>query len=301
VAEPDPKLVAIADDLYALAPDAFTQARDGRAQQARGEGELEAAKVIRTWRRPKTSAWLLNLLARERTDQLSQLFDLDSGLRDAQQRGDGERMRALSRQRRTAVDGLVSEARELSSTLSHPISDSVVREVETTLHAALTDPRAAAAVLTGRLITWLSPNGFDPVNLDGAVVLLTEPAPLRTAPVHPKHDLTGPSVAEPSPDDRSRVADATASVEEAAAVATQAETALSDAEQEVHSATARLDELRSRVSGLEAELDEARAAVNDGGRELRAARKARDAADREARAARRRLTDAESQLERLES
>jgi hypothetical protein len=300
VAEPDPTLVAIADDLYALAPEEFTEARDGRAKKARGEGQLDVANVIKSWRRPKTSAWLLNTLARERTDRLGELFRLDAGLRDAQQRGHGKQMRALSRQRRELVNGLVSEASGLAETADHRISENVVREVETTLHAALTDPRAADAVSTGRLLTPLSPNGFDPVDLDGAVVLPAESAPGGPVPVLPNPEAAGQGVAERPTGDRSRVNEARAAVRDAAAAAAEAEQSLSASDQKVQSAAANLDELRSRVAELEAALDQARAAATDGGGELRTARRERDAADRDVQAARRRLAAAESVLERLE-
>jgi hypothetical protein len=300
VAEPDPTLVAIADDLYALTPEEFTQARDGRVQKARDEGQIDVANLIKTWRRPKTSAWLLNMLARERTDRVGELFRLDAELRDAQQRGDGEQMRALSRQRREHVGGLVAEASDLAETAGHRISENVVREADTTLQAALTDPRAADAVSTGRLLTPLSPNGFDPVDLDGAVVLPTEPAPGGSAATHSKLEPAGQGADERAVGERSRVDKARAAVREAAAAAAEAEQSLSASDDKVQSAAGRLKELRSRVADLEAALDQARAAATQGGGELRTARRERDAADRDVQAARRRLAAAESVLERLE-
>ena len=300
MAEPDPTLVAIADDLYALAPEEFTEERDGRAKKARGEGQLDVANVIKSWRRPKTSAWLLNLLARKHTDRLSELFELDAGLRGAQQRGDGEQMRALSRQRRNVVDGLVSEASGLAESAGHQVSENVVREMQTTLHAALTDPRAADAVSTGRLLTPLSPNGFDPVDLDGAVVLPAQSPPRGPVRVLPKPEPAGSSVDERTAGDRAHIDEARAAVRDAAAAAAEAEEALNASEQKVQSAATRLDELRSRVADLEAALHQARAAVTDGGGELRTARRQRDAADRDVQAARRRLDAAESVLERLQ-
>jgi hypothetical protein len=286
--EADLMLLAIADALYALAPEGFTEARDGQVAKARGEGRPDIANVIKSWRRPKTSAWLLNMLARERANRLSQLFELDAALRNAQQGGDGEQLRALSRQRRKTVDGLVLEARGLADNAGHRISESVVHEVEVTLQAALADPRAAEAVRTGRLVTALSSNGFDPVNLDGAVVLQTEPDPTTSI------------AQQKSVDDAARVDEARAGVRDSKAATAQAEQALSAAEETVRSSAARLDELRSRVAELEAALDEARGAADEAGRGLRTARSARDVADRDLRTARRRLSAAESGLERHE-
>ncbi len=282
MAEVDPALIAIADGLYALAPEEFTEARDGQVDQARGEGRPDVANVIKTWRRPKTSAWLVNTLARKHADPLSQLYEVDADLREAQQRGAGDQLRALSRQRRKIVDGLVSEARSLADTAGHRISDSAVREVEATLQAALADPRAAAAVRTGRLLTALSSNGFDPVDLDGAVVLQTEPESSGRTRSRPSVRTD----AEPDDGAHARLGEARAAVRDAAAGSAQAEQALSATEHTLKAAEERAGELRSRVTQLEEALAQARAAARD--------------ADRELRVARRRMATAESKLERLE-
>ncbi|MEP6527706.1 MAG: hypothetical protein ABJA86_11145 [Nocardioidaceae bacterium] len=296
MAEDDPALIAIADGLYALAPEEFTEARDRQVDQALGEGRPNVANVIKTWRRPKTSAWLVNTLAREHADQLSQLYELDAALREAQQRGAGDQLRALTRQRRKIVDELVSEARSLADNAGHRISESVVREVEATLQAALADPRAADAVRTGRLLTALSSNGFDPVDLDGAVVLQTEPE--SSGPTRSRRPVR--TDAEPDDGAHARLDEARAVVQDAAAGSAQAEQGLSATEQALNAAEERAVELRSRVTELEEALAQARAAAGDADQELRAARRARSAAEQDVRVARRRMAAAESKLERLE-
>ena len=296
MAQDEVALLAIADGLYGLVPEEFTEARDGQVDKARREGQPDAARLIKTWRRPRTSAWLVNMLARERADQLSELYDLDAALREAQQRGAGEQFRALSPQRRRIVDDLVFEARTLADNAGHRINENVVREVEATLQAALADPRAADAVRTGRLLIALSSNGFDPVNLDGAVVLWTEPEPSR--PIH-----SHPSVrtdAERDDGAHARLDEARAAARDAAAGSAQADQALSASEQALNAAKETADELRSRVTELEEALAQARAAAGGADRELRAARRARSAAEQDVRVARRRMATAESKRERLE-
>lgn len=296
MAEVDPALIAIADGLYALAPEEFTGARDGQVDQAREEGRPDVANVIKTWRRPKTSAWLVNTLARKRADQLSQLYELHADLREAQHRGAGDELRALSRQRRKIVDGLVSEARSLADNAGHRISESVVREVEATLQAALADPSAADAVRTGRLLTALSSNGFDPVDLDGAVVLHTQPA--SSGPTRSRRRVR--TDAERDDGAHARLDEARAAARDAAAGSAQADQALSASEQALNAAKETADELRSRVTELEEALAQARAAAGGADRELRAARRARSAAEQDVRVARRRMATAESKRERLE-
>ena len=300
VAQDEVALLAIADGLYALVPEEFTEARDGQVDKARREGQPDAARLIKTWRRPRTSAWLVNMLARERADQLSQLYDLDAALRGAQQRGAGEQFRALSPQRRRIVDELVFEARTLADNAGHRINENVVREVEATLQAALADPRAADAVRTGRLLIALSSNGFDPVNLDGAVVLWTEPEPSGPTHSHPSVRADAERVADRTDGGQPRLDAARAAVRDAAAGSAQAEQKLSATEQALRAAEEPVDELRSRVTELKEALVQARGAADDADRELRAARSARDAAEHDVRVAHRRMAAAESKLERLE-
>jgi hypothetical protein len=296
VAEDDRALLAIADGLYALAADEFTQARDREVDTARRAGQPDTARLIKSWRRPKTSAWLVNMLARERRDHLSRLYDLGAALREAQRRGAGEQLRVLSRQRRVIVDELVSEARGLAADAGHRINESAVREVEATFQAALADPRAVDAVRTGRLLTALSSNGFDPVDLDGAVVLHMDTE--SADPIH--RDPSVRTDAHTHDGAHARSDEARAAVRDAAAGSDHAERALSAAEQRLRSAGDKVDELRSRVTRLEDALAQARSAADDSARQLREAREARNAADHDVRAARRRLATAESKLERLE-
>ena len=53
-----------ADDLYRLAPEDFTAARDAAAKQARADGDRDGAAALKALRRPTVSAWLLNALVR---------------------------------------------------------------------------------------------------------------------------------------------------------------------------------------------------------------------------------------------
>src|SRR5690606_1078829 len=65
---PDPNSVTeVAAQLYALPPEQFVAARNGAAKQATGP----AARHIKALRRPTVSAWLVNLLAFHRADDLA--------------------------------------------------------------------------------------------------------------------------------------------------------------------------------------------------------------------------------------
>ena len=101
-------LDAIADELYALPPDAFVPARDDRVAAAKEAGDRDLARAVARLRRPTRAAWLANLLARHRTEQLDGLVALARGLAQAQQELDGDALRALSGQRHRAVAAIAA-------------------------------------------------------------------------------------------------------------------------------------------------------------------------------------------------
>jgi hypothetical protein len=150
-----------ADQLYALPPGDFVEARDALVRQARAAGDRELAAAIADLRKPTAVAWLANRLARERADQLADFLALGAPLREATATLSGPALRDLSRQRNQLVQGLVREARRVVTGQPGPrVSEEVARGLEATLHAALADPTVAAAVATGRLSGALSYTGF---------------------------------------------------------------------------------------------------------------------------------------------
>jgi hypothetical protein len=158
----------IAGDLYGLRPGEFTAARDARAAEARRDGDKELAAAIKKLKRPSVSAWLANLLVRQRPDEVQRLLTLGEGLRQAQQQLAGEQLRALSQQRHQVVAALVQEAASLASAEGQPVSPAAQRELQETLEAALSDPAAAEAFGAGRLTTALSYSGLGTQGLESA-------------------------------------------------------------------------------------------------------------------------------------
>ncbi|MFI1966358.1 hypothetical protein ACH429_19995 [Streptomyces pathocidini] len=150
----------VADRLYGLPPEEFTTARDEAAKAApRGQ----AAK-IRALRRPTLAAWTANLLVRSEPERIETLTGLGEQLRRAHEQLDGRQLRELAQQQRQLVAALSRRAQELAAEAGRPVGESVLREVESTVHAALADPDAAAELTTGRLSKALSrPTGFGPL------------------------------------------------------------------------------------------------------------------------------------------
>lgn len=160
-------LDGVADELYALEPAEFTAIRTEREKRARADGDKELARQIHQLRKPTVTAWLANLLARERPDSLQPLTELGTQLQEAQETLRGDALRELSRQRHQVVHALVQEARALASGAGTKVTEQVARELEQTLQAMLADPAAADVVLAGRLTTALQHAGFGPQAVAG--------------------------------------------------------------------------------------------------------------------------------------
>ena len=148
-------LDAVATELYGLAPADFTNIRDARASEAKSAGDRELARAIGKLRRPSVSAWLANVLVRERRDQVHSLLDLGAAIRQAQAQSAKDELRKLQRERRRAIAALLGDAADLARDRGEDVSSAAARDLEATLEAALLDREAAAALKAGVLTTGL--------------------------------------------------------------------------------------------------------------------------------------------------
>ena len=164
--EDAPGFDVIADELYGLPPDEFVPARDDRVAAAKESGDRDLARALARLRRPTKAAWLANLLARHRTEQLDGLVSLARSLTQAQQELDGDALRALSGQRHRAVGAMARDAGRLAARRGEAVNDALVREVAGILDAALADPAVAEEVRAGRLTKTVRYSGFGPAGGD---------------------------------------------------------------------------------------------------------------------------------------
>lgn len=156
----DDRVEAAADELYGVAPDDFVPVRDELVAEAKEAGDKEAARAIGRFRRPTQAAWLANLLARERGEQLDALLDLAQELSSAQRTLDGAQLRHLSAQRSKLVGAMAREARRLAAEDGHRVTESVEKDLRGILEAALADEDVADEVRSGRLTRTVSWSGF---------------------------------------------------------------------------------------------------------------------------------------------
>lgn len=302
----------VADELYGLRPEEFTETRNERARQARSRGQRELARNVGKLRKPTASAWVVNLLVREAGDEVDRLLQLGEQLRAAQTQLQGEQLRALSQQRSDVVSALAGQGRRLARESGHAVSESVGREVERTLEAALADPDAAERVRSGRLTAALSYSGLGPVGDAGGSRGRSARAD-RTRR-SPRGEASRESAGPAATQERRRTDErGSAAAEERRAAREEAERSLVAAmeaaryrEDERNEAQRREDDLRSRkeaaaerLSELEGELERARDAAANVGAELEDAARRREEAVRVLAEAQQRVDEARRHRERL--
>src|SRR5260370_6569230 len=150
----------VADELYAMRPDDFAAARDEQVRKARADGKSALARELAKLRKPTISAWLINLVWRDQREVMQQLFELADELLRAQASAAGPALRELTTKRRQIEAALLRRAAVLAREAGVDVSDSVVREAQETLSAALAQPDVADEVRTGRLVKPATYSGF---------------------------------------------------------------------------------------------------------------------------------------------
>ncbi|WP_367135551.1 hypothetical protein [Saccharothrix sp. HUAS TT1] len=235
----------VADELYALPPARFVAARDARAREAAERGDQALAKQVAALRKPTSSAWALNLLAREGASDLAEAVALGDELRAAQEELRGGALRQLGARRRAVLSALVRRVEALARDAGRPLGPDAVQQVRTTLTAALADDVLAARIKAGRLVKPVEQSGFGP--LSGTAT------PVRDD-LAPRREQRRERQLERARDD---VGSARADVKKADAAVTEAERAL--AEREEHTATLRAELRRAQRAEQEASTRLARA------------------------------------------
>ncbi len=259
--------------LYGVHPDEFLAARRRLADTTRAGGDTGLAKAITSVRKPTAAAWAVNLLSRQRPDEVERLLTLAAALHEAHERVDGPALKELGRERTRLVDELVRASADAVREAGNTLSATVANQVRETFVAALASPAAAEAVATGGLTRALSYAGFGDVDLAEA---LATPSPARRPALRvisgggqggkaamragaekgadgkADDDADRPEADRPDPALLERLAMATARSRETMGAATAAAAALD-------AATAALSEVDERVTGLESDLAAAKA------------------------------------------
>ncbi|MGH8825244.1 MAG: hypothetical protein ACRDVN_12295 [Jiangellaceae bacterium] len=285
----------IADDLYALRPDAFIAARDEQVALARAAGRPALARELGRLRRPTQSAWLLNLLWRDQGDTVEQLLQLGDELRRAHTRGSGSELQKIASRRREIEADLLRRLRALGSGEGVEVTANMTREAEETLTAALADAEVADELRSGRLVRPATYSGF------GAILSAVPAGPAAAGPKAKRSgrrrdaaieaDRTGAG----SDEQRKRRHDAAAAAVAEARDALDALTGdLAEQDNALGAADQRCNELRGRLAELEEEVEAVR-------QELTAAERGAKVEARRMAHVQKSYDDARAKLERAEA
>jgi hypothetical protein len=158
----DVTLAAAAAELYGLAPEAFTGARNARARDVAAAGDRALAAEIRGLAKPTAAAWLANVLVRVSPSIVDELIGLGPELRRAQSQGQRTEMRRIVDRRRVLIGELVGTATAAAREAGAARGSAVRRQLEETLEAAVADEGSGAALRQGQLVEPLRFVGFGP-------------------------------------------------------------------------------------------------------------------------------------------
>jgi hypothetical protein len=151
------------DELYGADAADFVATRKRLAGELRTAGDKDAAKQLLAARRPSTSAWALNQLARRDPDVLETLLDRSAELRAAQTRalsGQSDALRGAMRSHRDALDAATDSA---LAVLGDRATDAFRSEIISTLRAASADEEVGETLRVGRIVREVSASGFPEV------------------------------------------------------------------------------------------------------------------------------------------
>jgi hypothetical protein len=290
----------VADELYEVPPEEFIAVRTTRQDEAKAEGDKALAKEIGSLPKPSTAAWACNLLVRSHREELEGLVELGGLLREAQENLAGDQLRALSSQRTQLISALTRQAAALARQAGRPVSTAVADQVEETLRAAMADPEAGEALLTGRITSSMSYNGMGTTVSRPDLRLVRPPAPER-APA-PRRAAPAKSAPRPSADERRRerereqaearraaeekrkreLAEAQKAADEATTAADEARIAAEDERQRYDDLDARRQSIEARVAELADQLARAEGEVAEVVAQLKRTERRRRSAEHEA-------------------
>lgn len=310
----------VAEELYGLRPAEFVAARDTYVARARAAKDARAAKAVAALRRPSLAAWAANRLARQRKREAQQFLALGETLREAHRTLDAEQLRAASGQRQQLITALARTAAGLAGEAGLSVSDTVLHEIEQTLHGVLADQDVAEQWSRGRLVK--APGaavGFPEVAQEAVPARRAPAAEAPEADETPGSEEAAGAAGRPAPKkktargadarrlrerERARLRElerARTAAEEADDEVGRRERELAEARDARQTAAEEAEEAAELVSRLERELHDGRQAKQEARTASATAGKAVTTAEHALRDARRAAAQAARDLQDLES
>jgi hypothetical protein len=259
------ELDEVADELYDVHPDEFMALRKQRQDEARDAGDKDLARDIGALPKPSLAAWVSNALVREHRAEIEGLVELGNLLREAQESLAGDQLRALNTQRSQLLGALTRQALAVARQRGHPVSTSVEAQIEDTLRAAMADPEAGDALLSGRLTSAMSYSGMGTIGgrPDLRVVRSTARTERTTAPRKAPATTDRGRDRERAQEEERRAAEERLRRElaEARKAADEAVTAAEEAADDAAAERAQVQQLVARREQLDARLEELRTEI----------------------------------------
>jgi hypothetical protein len=290
-------LLDIADELYGLAMNDFTPARDAKAKELKG---TELAGPVKALKKPTLAAWVVNMLVRHETEQVDQVLAVGAALRDAATSLDGKELRELTKQRRQLTSAVTSRARGVAGSLGVKVTQAVADQVENSLTAAMLDPDCAKALRSGLLVAAMAATGVGE-STAGAAVALPSALGFSATSAPPPAPAGRPDLkVVPDPDaDAKKLAAAEAALEAASGAEDAARAAYDEADGAVTELEARSMQLQAEMDELKRQLVELEQSSEEVEEELDEAEEARTEARTALRKAEQAREQAEASVERL--
>ena len=234
----------VVEELLALPPERFTEARNAAVKQLRADGRRDAADAVKGIPRPPLSLWALNRLAREQPGARAGVRRGRRDLREAYRSG-GD-IRAATAPERAAEARVASAAAELVRAEGKGATETVVGSVGRTLRAAAADAGVADELLRGRLIHEPAAPSID--ELLGSIPVA--PARSGAAPA-PAKAAAAPAKAEPRQDrgaERRALREQLSAAKAEATQVRQAARAAADAASAAHAEWQRAEKLAQKAT-----------------------------------------------------
>jgi hypothetical protein len=142
------------DWLYHGPLEEFTPRRNALVEDLLLDGKGDAAKWVKSLRKPTRAAWLVNQLQAKNGRAIRRLLKASAELRAAQDEmlagsTDQRKLRATATKERMAIDSLTASAETIGR--SEGVGEQIMARVSETLQAAASDPEVAKAIELGRL------------------------------------------------------------------------------------------------------------------------------------------------------
>ncbi len=142
------------DWLYHGPLEEFTPRRNALVEDLQADGKDDAARWVKSLRKPTRAAWLVNQLQANDGRGIRRLLKASAELRAAQEEmlagsTDHRKLRASATNERKAIDSLTASAEKLGE--QEGVGQQIMARVSETLQAAASDPEVAEAIQLGRL------------------------------------------------------------------------------------------------------------------------------------------------------